>query len=243
MERTPFKPIQFEIGKGKIIPINRIKFKRPIILDGTPNIFWKESQQMLIERFNEHDITVHIDDGCMGGGGEYLPFLPPGTYGQDKGYIAQFYKNNFADERKGIFRYLVTAHGGGWCHPQDYKHYYDCMTVPSTLAFYKDYLGYGLSPRAQRIGRAVQVIHELGHSCGFMPELTTYGIDNTSSKYGDNPDYPWYDYYSVMNYDYFGKRLFDYSDGSHGENDYDDWGNIDLMFFQVPSQTIEGLGS
>lgn len=33
-----------------------------------------------------------------------------------------------------------------------------------------------------------------------------------------------------MNYRYVFK-LVDYSDGSHGENDFDDWGHLDLTQF------------
>ena len=34
-----------------------------------------------------------------------------------------------------------------------------------------------------------------------------------------------------MNYRYVYSGLTDYSDGSHGKNDYDDWANIDLTYF------------
>ena len=53
------------------------------------HILWKESQWMVMDKFSEHDITLHIDDGWPGdptnGGGEYLQvaqarkiYLPPG---------------------------------------------------------------------------------------------------------------------------------------------------------------------
>jgi len=38
-------------------------------------------------------------------------------------------------------------------------------------------------------------------------------------------------YKSVMNYKY-AYTLLDYSDGTHGFGDYDDWGNLDLSYFQ-----------
>jgi len=34
-----------------------------------------------------------------------------------------------------------------------------------------------------------------------------------------------------MNYCYT-YRILDYSDGSHGRNDFDDWGNLDFYFFK-----------
>jgi hypothetical protein len=243
MEQKPFKPFVIAKGPGRIIKrIQRLRIVRTTY-DGSENVFWEESQQMLMETFNKHSITVHIDDGCMGGGGEYIPFIGEGYNAQDMGYFSEFYKNNFDDEGKGIFRYLITAYGGGFAHPMDYKNYYDFMTTPTNRVFYKNMMGYALSPRTKRIGQATQVMHELGHTCSFARDTTTQGVDNSSGKYGSPPDYPWYDYYSCMNYDYFYERLVDYSDGTHGENDFDDWSNIDLGYFQRPVESLEGLGT
>ena len=208
--------------------------------DGWKHVFYEESQQMLIERFNQHGITLHIDDGRMGGGGDILPFgRGNGAYSQESGVVAGFYNNNFSDERKGIFRYLVIAYGGGWCHPQDSNHYYDCMCVPHNRNFYIKQLNFALSERTKRIGQAIQVLHEMGHSLG----IYYGGVDNLSARNGNPPDYPWWDYVSVMNYDYFRQRYFDYSNGKHGEHDVNDWAAIDLTFFQRPSWEMEGLGS
>ena len=119
MEKTPWKLF------------NRFSKSPNSGLDGWEHVFYEESQQMIIERFNEHGYTVHIDDGRMGGGGGILPFgRGDGAYQQETGVVAGFYQNNFTDERKGIFRYVVVAYGGGWCHPQDNNHYYDCICVP-----------------------------------------------------------------------------------------------------------------
>jgi hypothetical protein len=75
-------------------------------------------------------------------------------------------------------------------------------------------------------------MHELGHSLGLMWLL----------GHSENAYYPWQPlwwkfrpYRSVMNYGYmFGGfcNLIDYSDGSRGKNDYNDWANIDYYFFQ-----------
>jgi len=235
MEKAPFKPIQIKIEKGRFLPIIRPRLVKTR-LDGHSHVFWEESQQMLIEKFNEHGITVHIDDGCMGGGGEFLPFMESG-YSQESGIIGQYYKNNFADWRKGIFRYVVIGHGGGWCHPQDFHHYYDYISVPSNHMFYIKQTGFSITPRTQRIAQAIAVMHELGHSCGF--NLTHCGgVDNMTKGSKE----VWKNYKSCMNYHYFSKRLLDYSDGSHGENDCDDWGTIDLAYFQRPSIEMEGIG-
>ena len=211
--------------------------------DGWKHEFYEESQQMLIERFNQHGYTVHIDDGCMGGGGNILPFVRGGgAYQQQAGVVAGHYANDFADDRKGIFRYTVVAYGGGWCHPQDSNHYYDCMVVPHNKKFFFNQLDVAIQERTKRIGQAIQVLHELGHSLGIIG-ITSPGVDNASVRNGHPADYPWFDYVSVMNYDYFRQRYFDYSDGTHGEYDNDDWADIDLTFFQRPSEYMEGVGA
>jgi hypothetical protein len=35
-----------------------------------------------------------------------------------------------------------------------------------------------------------------------------------------------------MNYRYVYSGMIDYSDGSRGKNDFDDWNTLDLTFFQ-----------
>ena len=53
----------------------------------------------------------------------------------------------------------------------------------------------------------------------------------------------WGDYVSVMNYYYIWDReLIDYSDGKNGKYDADDWGSLDLTFFQTSSEEMEGIG-
>jgi hypothetical protein len=226
MQQTPGGRFRFELvrEKGKLLP--RIK-KSP--MDGWKHEFYYESQQMLIDIFNKHSMSVHIDDGRMGGGGDILPFTSErDAYGQDSGYFAGFYKNNFADERKGIFRYAVIAYSGGWCHPQDQNHFYDMMVIPHNFQAFKNNQAFALTERTKRIGQAIQVLHELGHSLGLVE---FEGIDNTKYRAEDQSTYPYLDYVSVMNYDYFVLRYFDYSHGLNGEYDQNDWEVLDLTFF------------
>jgi len=75
------------------------------------------------------------------------------------------------------------------------------------------------------------MLHELGHTLG-MYMGHPLGCDNQLMR---NPfsiqRILFKNYESVMNYRYT-YEILDYSDGSHGFGDYDDWGKMDLAFFQ-----------
>ena len=89
------------------------------------------------------------------------------------------------------------------------------MTIQKTCKFFKC-VGRGtMTPRAQKISQEVAVMHELGHTCCIAYEHCR-GVDNFSS------DGTWKNYMSCMYYIKYSQRLFDYSDGSHGENDVGD---------------------
>lgn len=211
-----------------------------------PHVFFEESQQILIERFAEHNICVYIDDGWPGdpsnGGGELLPHIE--TLSQDSGMMLQFYKWHFADDRKGIFRYLVVGHNAGFCHPS-VDNRYDTMAIDSSL--YKAYFKrMAFTARTQRLVVASAAMHELGHSLGIAP-WTWGGNDNVSFAQSKQAKQAyleqWGNYKSVMNYYYiFNKHIVDYSDGSHGPGDQNDWKAFDLTSFKKDDKVIEFPG-
>jgi hypothetical protein len=96
---------------------------------------------------------------------------------------------------------------------------------------------------------ASAILHELGHTLGIAP-YTIEGNDNLSffydakslrdliSKFKKYKE-EWGNYKSVMNYLYiFDKKLVDYSDGSHGDNDQNDWEMFYLPFFEIENNVI-----
>jgi hypothetical protein len=214
-----------------------------------PHVFFEESQQMIIERFAQHGINVYIDDGWMGnlpnGGGELLPFVKSfdDVVG---GHVLSFYEHNFPDERKGIFRYVIIANEKGWCTSSKYN-YYDTILVGTGIRpTFKTRLAF--TERARRVCLAKGVLHELGHSMGFLPH-TFPGIDimkrSIIDRYPSMPDEEYEGYYnnyhSIMNYKYIwrDRKLFDFSDGSNGEYDRNDWDYIYLPAFQCDSLMYE----
>jgi hypothetical protein len=229
--------------------------------DGWTHEFYRETQEMIMERFNQHGITVHIDDGCMGGGGDLIPFdkggegYPMGDFSQERGVAAGIYDKYFTKNRKGIFRYVAICYKGGWCHPQDNRHCYDCIFVPHGRKAYNSMSAGSLNERAKRIAQAVSIFHEIGHSCGFNPGIydmyhevfsfDRYKIRNLLGIYPNRDitveEWDGADYISAMSYEYYYYSYFDFSDGTHGPHDNNDWANLDLSFFQRPSPNVEGL--
>lgn len=217
------------------------------------HILYDESQQIIIERFTRHGINLYIDNGwptgLVNGGGELLPYINKITW--DSGSILQFYKNNFPDERKGIFRYLVICNSGGameaWSGNTEFNRYDTmlCSNGAVTTLIYQR----AFTQRAQRLLMASTVLHEIGHTLGIAP-YTIEGNDNLSflynaksfidliKKYKEYKE-KWGNYKSVMNYLYiFDKKLVDYSDGTHGQNDQNDWEKFYLPFFQIENNII-----
>jgi hypothetical protein len=213
------------------------------------HVFFKDTQQMIIERFIQHGINVYIDDGWPdgpnNGGGELLPFVKS-IDDVEGGQVLGFYQHNFADERKGIFRYIIIANELGWCISSKYN-YYDTILVGSGIKpNFKTRLAF--TPRYQRVGLAKGILHELGHSFGLLP--TSFKGNDIMAPIGSrwpnmsDEEYEKYlkEYHSIMNYKYIfaDRKLFDFSDGSNGPPyDQNDWDHIYLPSFQIDAISFE----
>ncbi len=217
-----------------------------------PTYLYEECQQAIIEKYAEHNIKLFFDDGWpdtpLNGGGELLPYYK--RLSQDSGMILQFYNHNFADERKGIFRYIVIGHEGGFNHPAkgniyDCIHlYHDPMIIYKPIKALEAWLMKGLTPteRGNKIALAAMTMHELGHSIG-IGVSPFEGVDNTSYLFPKFPgkNYKYVDYRSVMNYQCIRDTdLLDYSDGSNGPPyDQNDWEKLFVAGFQYNDALIE----
>ena len=220
-----------------------------------PHYLFDETQQGLIERFTQHNIQMFIDYGWPNspehGGGELLPHVD--KISQDSGMMLQFYNNYFPAERRGIFRYLVIGHGGGFSHPSK-NNIYDTIEV----AYYggklqlvqqiKEFvmLGRISTERGLRVSLGGQLLHELAHSCSINADNCHFGgIDNMSyvsplfikKSYAET----WGQYNSVLNYPYLYKpSLFDLSSGENGPPyDQNDWKMVFCGHFQYNANLIE----
>lgn len=219
-----------------------------------PNhVFYKESQEIIIERYCSHGINLYIDDGWpdgpVNGGGELLPYVNKISW--DSGSILQFYNHYFSEERKGIFRYMVICHSGGlidaWSGNTIFNKFDTILYANSLKMTY--IFERAFTPRTQRLAMASAILHELGHTLGIAP-YTIEGNDNISFlidpktigqliKKFKNYINEWGNYKSVMNYLYiFNKNLVDYSEGINGYNDQNDWEKFYLPFFKIENNII-----
>jgi hypothetical protein len=201
------------------------------------HVWYEESNQIVIERFASNGINVYIDNGWNTGltnsGGELLSHY--NNLDQDIGVMLQFYDHNFDDSRKGIFRYMIIGHKGGFCIPSEFNRY-DTIVIRSSPNSNIKILA--VTPRTQRIALAAAAMHEIGHSLGVTP-WTFQGNDNISFNYGraekQRYDNTWGDYYSVMNYRYIWDfKCADYSNGDDSTPyDQNDWEHFYLPTFYI----------
>jgi hypothetical protein len=151
-------------------------------------------------------------------------------------YQKYFLHNDSNNWRRGVFHYGLYVYN----------------TFPKGFAFSGDvapFMGYHpgtngfviSSSRMERNARwfseslpyyyAAATMHELGHNFGFRWG-NPYGVDAQLGKYPWHPMYYVYrNYKSIMNYRYTYK-IFDYSDGTNGFLDHDDWSALDLTYFE-----------
>ena len=189
----------------------------------------ENAKELIYKAFNRQNVVFHLDDGDMGGS-EIIPFDNVGEKSNST-EINQFYNDYFLhgdlnNWRRGVFHYgmvlysTVSAAGFAF-RPNAFQ--------ISTTGHEK----LSAKPNFDRdLVYASAYMHELGHSLG----LTWLGgHDRSSMAPWQIGWWFWRPYKSIMNYGYmYGilHDLVDYSDGSRGFNDFDDWSNIDYSYFE-----------
>ena len=191
--------------------------------NGEPSsLFPNDSKEILRTAYDKHNIVYHLDDGCMGGG-EMIPFMREVSGGALREYYYEKYFLHYGENewRKGIFHYALLVYDAGF---NGYAIRRDEFQISSKyieekckqLFFVDRSIVYGSV-----------FMHETGHSL----DIYNPGVDNPDTMYPWKLDYWKYrPYKSCMNYGYT-YILVDYSDGSHGMNDFDDWNSLDLTYF------------
>lgn len=232
--------------------------KDPNKLFDVEHILYEESKQMVIEKLSRMGISIYFDtgwpDGPVNGGGEYVEFVDviDEIVG---GHMSRWWKHNFADERKGVFRYFQTVNEAGVITPSEFNPYNHILMTTSREYFMKRQ-AFTTRQRAVWLGRTV--LHELGHTMGIVPALHP-GVDNMPAGNYQWPETltqeEWEEvdknYQSLMNYRYVNPRnegikgffeykdFYEFSDGTHGEGDFNDLVRLYLPTFQMDSPILE----
>ncbi|MFH1101869.1 MAG: hypothetical protein V1726_07530 [Methanobacteriota archaeon] len=199
-------------------------------MDQSPDGFRQDlpvgAQELIRTAFDRRNIVFHLDDGSMGGG-ETIPFqaMVNRSILVDDIYWNYFLHGNTSNWRRGVFHYGVVVYQADY---NGYTYLPDAFQISS----------YGLETNKTKpktgwkrdIVFGSAYMHELGHTLGFDP----IGGHDEASKYPWQLSWwKWRPYKSIMNYGYMYKMV-DYSDGSRGKNDFNDWSpdRLDLTFFQ-----------
>lgn len=178
----------------------------------------------IIQRFEEHDITLHIDVGL--GNGSEIPLVDQFTFDVLRDlYWDHFLNNDLRNPRKNIFHYGLicnTGPGNGFAFVGLGQ--LNAFCISANVLQENNVRG----DRGHLISSGS--MHELGHNLGLFVD-DHGGNDNTAATR------PWYrefyeywNYKSIMNYRYT-YAILNYSDGQNGFNDYNDWGNLQFDFF------------
>jgi hypothetical protein len=190
--------------------------------DITINPYPDEAKELLNTTFNRQNVVFHLDDGILGGG-ETIPFGDETTYDD----LQNIYWNYFLHQdedlwRRGIFHYGVMI----------FKSEGVAGAAFGSNRFYITYNGHEKKARELFLERnmvyASALMHELGHTFDFWP---VGGHDRDSFYPWQLSWWKWRPYRSCMNYGYMYSSV-DYSDGSRGKNDFDDWDRLDFYSFQ-----------
>ncbi len=180
------------------------------------------AKERLRTAYDKHNIVYHLDDGSMGGG-EMIPFEEE-TDGRElrNDYYQDYFLHNGENEwRQGVFHYGVVIWDGGF---NGYAVRRDMWQISARYVEEKCRQLFFVD---EDIVYASVFMHETGHSLA----IWNPGVDNDNAMYPWQPEYWKYrPYRSCMNYGYT-YTFVDYSDGSRGMNDFDDWSDLDLTYF------------
>jgi len=188
------------------------------------------AKELLQTAYDKHNLMYHLDDGSWeDSGSEMIPFDEETqmSWGHDTNnelnqiYINYFLHNDENNWRKGVFHYGVLL--------------YQCSVANGNAFGSNRYQisSNGLNEKAASLilNRDIVYASAYMHECGHTLNLNNPGVDDGDSKYPWQLDWwKWRPYKSVMNYGYM-FQMVDYSDGSRGLNDFDDWHDMDLTFF------------
>lgn len=191
----------------------------------------ERSKELLRTAYNKHNLVYHLDDGSWeDSGSEMIPFDTNTTmsWGNQNSELMGIYDDYFLHDdpdnwRRGVFHYGVLV--------------YQCSVANGNAFGSNRYQisSNGLNEKAKLpyLNRDIVFASAYMHECGHTLNINNPGVDDQNSKFIWQLNWwKWRPYKSVMNYGYM-FLMVDYSDGSRGLNDFDDWHDMDLTYFDI----------
>ncbi|HEC88531.1 MAG TPA: hypothetical protein ENI52_04350 [Thermoplasmata archaeon] len=184
---------------------------------------YNESIQMLYDAFTFHNINLHIFVD------EKIPYRDRVYYNDAVDiYWKYFLDENISSLKHGIYHYAIIV---SYSSSKRGGHAFVGYENLDSFLLAGEYINKWRKGESRKIAYASLFMHEFGHTLGIFDD-TFGGVDNESCNAPWLAGYWKYrNYKSCMNYRY-AFQLVDYSDGSHGINDFDDWQRINLKFFK-----------
>jgi len=210
-------------------------------IDGKQKVVKNRAKEYLYTPFHRRNIVIHIDDEVEGG--EIIPYTDKSTFEEVLEIWDDYFMHNDEDNwRRGVFHYVLFVHDirpGGFAFSGDvdpYWGYYpgtDAFVVANRLVEKQA----SWHPLGKDYVYASLIMHETGHNFGIKFGYPL-GCDNPTTKnFFKIGWHLWRHYKSIMNYRYTYTHL-DYSDGSHGKRDFNDWEAIDLSYFEKTTNVV-----
>lgn len=191
---------------------------------GEKSLLPYNAKEMLFTAYDRRNVVYHLDDGRWNEtGSEMIPFDEECDYNDlIHLYETYFLHGNKSNWRRGVFHYGLVIYGSWRVAGMAFRP--NCFYITSR--------GHEKKASEPFLDRntvyASAFMHETGHNLGFWP---IPGHNQFSM-------YPWQlgwwltrSYKSCMNYGWMYTTV-DYSDGSRGAIDLNDWERMDLTYFQ-----------
>ena len=198
----------------------------------------KSAFEILKQPFHKRNFLFHFDYGEKEGG-KVIPYDEKSDFKEVLDIWKNYFLNNDSQNwKRGVFHYGVFVHDQfpkGFGFSGDISPYLGYL--PGTNSFV---IANVLIEKKTRTLSTINdtiyasaIMHEMGHNFGIRGGYPA-GCDNQFTKSPLLPGwYIWRNYKSIMNYRYT-YSILDYSDGSHGKRDFNDWDAINLSYFEIP---------
>jgi hypothetical protein len=199
--------------------------------------------ELLQDPYNRRNIVFHTDTGEVEGG-EVLPFDNNTDYDELIEIHNNFFlHNDISNWRRGVFHYGIVVYyrKPSMAFSGDTKPHWGYFGGTNSFVISKSnpdyYYEYYNQEKSMAYLYAANFMHEMGHNFGIRfgkPMGCDHFLSSQPWMYGY---WLYRNYKSIMNYRYI-FEIFDYSNGTNGKRDYNDWGKLDLFYFERSSKTI-----